>query len=86
MTRPTESSPDRSEDIGLSGRVPSVYFEFFSDAEFIFRWENLISQDDGCTRNAHHVAVQLRSYMDTGGVCSVGIDRIAREIKLDVRP
>lgn len=86
MTRSNEASPDRSEDHGLSGRVPSIYFEFFSDAEFIFRWENLISQDDGCSRNAHHVAVQLRSYMDTGGVCSVGIDRLAREIKLDVRP
>lgn len=68
------------------GRVPSVYFEFFSDAEFIFRWENLISQDDGCSRNAHHVAVQLRSYMNTGGWCKAGEARIAREIKLDERP
>jgi len=86
MNPSNKTSSDRAEELDLTGRIPSVYFEFFSAAEFIFRWENLVSQDDGCTRNAHHVAIQLRSYMDSGGVCSVGIQRLAREIKLDVRP
>jgi hypothetical protein len=86
MTHPKKTSNPDDETSGLEGRVPAIYFEHFSRAEFIFRWENLISQDDGCSRNAHHVAVQLRSYMDTDGVCNVGIERLAREIKLDLRP
>jgi hypothetical protein len=86
MTHPKKTSNPDDETSGLDGRVPAVYFEHFSRAEFIFRWENLISQDDGCSRNAHHVAVQLRSFMDTDGVCNVGIERLAREIKLDLRP
>jgi hypothetical protein len=86
MKTPKAPPTNRQEASSLTDRVPPVYFEHFSNAEFIFRWENLISQDDSCSRNAHHVAVQLRSYMDINGVCSVGIERLAREIKLDVRP
>lgn len=86
MKTPNTPPTNHPEDSNLTDRVPPVYFDHFSDAEFIFRWENLISQDDGCSRNAHHVAVQLRSYMGIDGACKVGIDRLAREIKLDVRP